>query len=345
MKVAHFVRYGPHQSGLYETTRDMCAAEIKMGLDSYIVDTIHMETQGEPRQTAAFDRGVVVNPPDKADDADVHVLHSGIPEPLFGKKPIVVVLHGAPEYVFHSEVMLHEKGDRGFSTILGYGRTKEVKSFVTLWKRHVPYWQSVLGEAKVSFVPCGVSLDEFKPGGEAEVFVTSGSPNIGYADSWRPTFFQDPFRVIQGVREYWKKDQKARLHLFGTPSGARRDVVWDRYILAVKRQGDFFGQIYELREGMDKVYRGLDILVTTNIDESRVVREALCCGTRVVAPVGAEFTEWTANIASPSDVAAAITAALEDNRLREVRANESSSRYDSKAMAEGMKAVYEKVAG
>lgn len=343
MRVAHFTRYAPRRSGLYETSREMVEAEMKLGLDAFLVDTAYVNNEGPKMTTRIFDRGVEVIPVEDAADADIYVLHSVIPDELRYKKPTIVILHGAPEYVFYSEVMEHEKGDRGFSTLLGYDKEKNIPAFVTLWKRHVPYWQSIFGENKVMYVPSGVNTGTFTPDGETEKFSKPGTPNIGYADSWRPTFFQGPFRVIQGVREYWKKNPNAKLQLFGTPSGQKRDIVWDRYILAVRRQGDFLGDLFEIRADMDRAFRSLDVLVTTNIDESRIVKEALCCGTLVVAPSGADFTDWTCDLAVAEDLADCIEEALVgDKRSRVDRAVSAREKYDSMKMAEGLKGIFEK---
>jgi len=313
MKIAHFVFYGPKRSGLYETTRELCKGEMDLGHDARLIDTSWCQEKTPRPDISKLDRGVEVAPVDWGFEADVHVLHSMIPPELYGKKPIVVVCHGAPEYVFYSELLLNKEGDRGFSTLLAYGREPDkVNKFVTMWPRHLPFWRAVFGDKRVEYVPACADFQDYKPEGPLHPFKMDGCPNIGFCDTWRPTFFKDPYQIIVGVREYWKRAPEARLQMFAIPSGAKRDVVWDRYIKAIQAQGNFLGEIWELHPKMDTVFRALDMIVTTTVDASRVIRECLACGTPVIAPTGCPYTDYTADLGNPAAVADCIQRCMED---------------------------------
>lgn len=307
MNIAHFVRYGPRRAGMYETTRELCAAECGLGHEAKLVDTEFLETGGSAPTTFKYDRGVDVATVEWAENADVHILHSRIPPDIYGKKPAVMILHGAPEYIFYSQVFRHKEGDGSHSTILHYGADENIKAFVTMWERHLPYWQAILGDDKVFHIPPIVNMEDYTPDGEKEELKGAGGFNIGFCDTWRPTFYKEPFQILPGVREFWKRQEDARLHIFGIPTEAKRAKiygnVWDKHILALERQGDYIGSIWELHSNMEKVYRALDVVITMAVDENRIVREALASGKPLVAPMGNKYTPYTCQIENPISVA------------------------------------------
>jgi glycosyltransferase involved in cell wall biosynthesis len=318
LRIAHCVHVAPRRSGLYETTRELCYGEIQCGHKAALIDTSWIGKTSAPT-TYKYDRGVDIAPLDWARDADVHVLHSQIPPEILGTKPSVLCLHGAPEYVFYSQLFEHEKGDGGHNTLINYSKMSCFKRFVTFWPRHAEYWKLIYGDDKVVVCPPPCNMEEYKPEGNKYDFgKTIGAPNIGYCDNWRPTFFKDPFQIIAGVRVFWKKYPKAKLQIFGIPSEEVRmkawGGTWDKHILAVKRQGDFVGTLHELFPKMADAYRALDVLVTSTADASRVLREALACGLPVVAPTGCQFTKYTCNIGEPEEVATQIERAVNDRR-------------------------------
>jgi len=300
MKIAHFIFYGPRRSGMYETTRDLCAAECALGHDAKLIDTSWIG-KGNPPETSRIDRGIEVTTLDWALECDYHVMHSRIHDEVFGKKPTVLILHGAPEYCFYSELLNHDKGDRNFSTLLAYKRDERVQKFVTMWPRHLSYWRAILGDENVHLVKAPVNLSEYSPEGKKHEFQTPGQFNVGFCDTWRPTFFKDPFQIIMGVREFWKLQPDIKMRLFAIPS--TRDIVWDRCIGAIKKEGDFFGEIWELHREMATVYRALDVVVTTTVDASRITRECLSCGTPIIAPVGNPYTPYTVDIGNAEALA------------------------------------------
>lgn len=317
MRIAHFVFYGPKRAGIYETSRDLCLAECELGHDAKLVDTSWHDRKEKPPQTFRFDRGVDVATMEWALGADIHVLHSIIPPPLYGKKPAVVVLHGAPEYVFYSELFRHKDGDGGYTTLINYGKDKRVKKFVTFWPRHEEYWKAIMGDDNVAVVPAPVRAGEYTPDGPKEEFTKGKAFNVGYCDTWRPTFFKDPYQVLIGMRKFWQRfPEDVSLQLFAIPSDKRRadewGGLWDRNINAIKAQGDFFGDIWQLHSNMANVYRALDVVITTSVDATRIVREALSCGTPLVAPYGCPYTNYPCDIGDPKSVADSLCEAKDD---------------------------------
>jgi len=307
VKIAHCVRYGPRRAGMYETTRELCEAECVLGHEAKLVDTEWLETDKAPPTTFKFDRGVDVATVEWAAEADVHVLHSRIPPQIYGKKPAVMVLHGAPEYLFYSQVFNHKEGDGSHTTVLNYGNDERIQKYVTMWKRHLPYWQAILGDDRVQSIPPIINMKDYSPEGDKEELKDAGAFNIGFCDTWRPTFYKEPFQILPGVREFWKRQNDVRVHLFGIPTEGKRarvyGNVWDKHILALGRQGEYIGGIWELHSNMEKVYRALDVVITMAVDENRIVREALASGKPLVAPTGNNYTPYTCQIENPVSVA------------------------------------------
>jgi glycosyltransferase involved in cell wall biosynthesis len=311
LKIAHFVGHTPKRSGLYETTRELCLGEVRLGHKAALIDTLWIGTENKPPTTFQFDRGVDVAPLEWAIDADVHVLHSQVPVQVKGKAPIVMVLHGLPEYVFYSQLFDHDKGDGGHSTLINYGNDPHVTKFVTFWPRHVEYWKAIFGDKKVTLCAPPVNLSEYSPEGNKYTLMNPGKFNVGYCDTWRPTVFKDPFQIIAGFRVFWRDNQDAKMQIFGIPSDGLRQKewggVWDKHILAVKKHGDFFGELHQLHQNMSEVYRALDCVITTSTDATRIVRETLASGVPLIAPIGCEFTKYTCQMDQPNEVALAIS--------------------------------------
>lgn len=344
MKIAHFVYVGPHKSGMYETTREICAAEVQAGYDACLIDTAWYSDKKEPPTTASRDRGIDIKPMSWAETADVHALHSIVPQELYGKAPIVAFLHGAPEYVFYSEFFGHAKGDRGFTTLLIYSQNPEVKKFVTLWDRHVEVWKTYLGK-NVVYVPSCVDTDTYKLEGEKFKLVEPGKFNIGFCDSWRETYWKDPFRVISGIRLFYEKNDDVRLHFFSIPNEKKRDVVWDRTICAVKRTcPGLVGGIYERVVGMDSVYRALDVVVSPVREESRIVRESACCGTPIITMRGKTYSDYQVDFSEPQEICEALERCkkdLESNPDLPTQLNEQANNaFDSQATVSSLEGIY-----
>lgn len=344
MKIAHFSFVGPYKCGMYETTRELCVAELEAGYDACLIDT-SWYPKGKPSVTSSRDRGVDIKPLSWAADADIHALHSVIPSELYGKAPIACFLHGAPEYVFYSECFGHQKGDRGFSTLLLYAQdTKNKVQFVTLWDRHVDIWKTYLGN-NVSYVPSCVDMSQFQLEGEKITLQNPGRINIGFCDSWRETYWKDPFRVMSGIRLFYERNDDVRLHFFSIPSEKKRDVLWDRTICAVKRNcPGLVGGIYERVRGMAKVYRALDIVVSPVREESRIVRESMSCGTPMITMRGRTYSNYTADFSDPEQICNALEECYKDiksnSELPAKLSEQAKNAFDFQATVTSLGGIY-----
>ena len=89
MKLAHLAIVTPHRAGLYESAREIVAAEVQLGESAYIVDP----------QQPRFDRGAPIGN-GLVEQADVIVSHSGLNSYNNCGKPVIRCLHGRPESSF-----------------------------------------------------------------------------------------------------------------------------------------------------------------------------------------------------------------------------------------------------
>jgi hypothetical protein len=102
VRIAHAAIHSPNRCGLYETTRDLVAAERALGIDARIVD---------PAPNPAYpvkdghDRGVPVADVEWGTKADLIVSHSGHDRtPLqHTTQPVIHVSHGRPLSTFMGE--------------------------------------------------------------------------------------------------------------------------------------------------------------------------------------------------------------------------------------------------
>lgn len=140
MKIAHWTL--KNKSGLHRVAESMSAEEIKLGLDSVLIDSTN---------AAEWAGGV---------DADIAVVHSHLPDEM--KRPcqkVVWIGHGTPEHVFQSSVESGLNGGYGASDpfMLVQNWIREADALVTFWPRHQAIWKSMCDKNKpVHCIPMGV---------------------------------------------------------------------------------------------------------------------------------------------------------------------------------------------
>tara|TARA_R110000824_G_scaffold337740_1_gene524309 strand:+ start:1495 stop:2529 length:1035 start_codon:yes stop_codon:yes gene_type:complete len=281
MKIAHSLRFYPKTSGLYETAREIIAEEIEQGHDARILDV-------KPNSTYSkylYDRGIRSCDTEWFKGADIYVMHQMIPSELLKEidKPIVVILHGTPEACYMSDIW---EDSLSLTLIMSLIKDKRF-SFVTLWERHFDFWNNI-APGRVEFIPSCVDSTIYDPekvtpyqfGG-----IASGSPNILFADTWR--IVKDPFHVVNAFKLFKQWHEKARLHIYCRPTdeGNKARTFFDRYLHSISEGKDSFFGIYDsFNPEIDRVMRGVDLVVTQQMDDTRVVREASVLGTPVIQP-------------------------------------------------------------
>ena len=273
MKILHWTLI--NNSGLHHVARDMSEAEKAQGIDSAIIDTMNPENL-------------------KLDvTADVHVIHSHIPDHIKETKPnIVYIAHGTPEHCFQNAV---ESGlNQGYGAgdawmmLMHFMQIADVT--VTWWPRHQKILQSLSDKnTRIEIVPLGVNTDVFKPqdtrgkwAGEPSVFT---SENCHYI-KWPLDLF---------ILWPWVTEQipNARLHAHYLPRDQHR---W--FMPLVYRNGTAYKtflsgdplQQPELINAFCSTDFYLNLVRYGDFD--RMTMEAKACGAKVISYIGNEYADY-----------------------------------------------------
>ena len=297
IKVAHLAEFSPHRCGLYGTTRDMVMAERGVGVDAAFVDS-HVTADKKQIITRPNlkDGDLVIQSLEWAKTADIIVHHSIVHFDLRNKSiPIVLALHGRPESTF---VMEHRKIQRGlFGTTMTHGEDHRYHAFITFWESYMFHLGLQVPKDKLFYVPAMVDLQEYSPGGKQHDF--PGEPRILVATMWR----QDvtPFNVIMAAARFKEKyAPNAKINIIGA---APKKESMQALVKVLKGT---IGEVHPLIANTPLCYRGADMVITPHNIATRVVREAMACGTPVVAGAGNPHTAFTADSRDADAFAAAM---------------------------------------
>jgi len=291
MKVAHFGNFAPFRCGMFHSICDLIKAERSVGIDAQFIDW----TLENPVRNQFYSRvglsyeDITTITPEWAKDCDILVRHSAIPQDVQATGiPIVMVVHGRPEYSFMLE---HTGHGPIFSHMQKYASNPQYKAFLVLGEEYVDVWRYLLEtNARIENLPLMVDLEKFNPWGPKHPLgEMSGSPNIIIADRWR----QDttPFYLLLAAAKFKEEVSTAKLHCFGLPDPNKAHI--SALVKPLMRKGTI-GRAFTAVENMDKLYRTADFLLSPNNVSNRVIREALASGCPVIAAPGCKYTKYTA---------------------------------------------------
>ena len=300
MKIVHWVGITPNACGLYEHAKDQIAAERSVGIDSQAIDfrivpKLPSEGTGEKESIGDIltDGWLTSISVKETQNADINVIHSGIPERNKSERPNVLVLHGRPEYAFALAV----KGNRShYQDYMSYRYDERYPKFAYFWPEHTFTWEMVFPKKKLACLPAFIDEDRFSPGGKlADLGNTRGDVNLLVADIWREDV--TPYNCTLAAAEFVKKYQpKAKIHIMGLGNYNSPAIQGH---LGILKDNDVLGTAAGIMNNPAEFYRTCDIMISPQVIATRSVREAMSCGMVVVAGQGATFTPFTAN---PMDI-------------------------------------------
>jgi len=275
MKVIHYARFSPNACGLYHTTKDLVKAEKGVGIDAHFVDIDSVKGVATLQEPGKKDGWMTTSDPSVAEDADILVRHTSMPNDMENSGiPVVLAIHGRPQ----SSLLLDERTNEPIvEGMYNKGRDCRYKAFFTFWPEHVSFWKRIVPEHKLHLVPAMVDLMEWRPGGKKFDFGEhNGKPNILIADIWRADV--TPFEEIMAVAEWIKTEcPSARLHIAAAPTGKGANVLW-RALREEKVLGYACGQTKDIKE----IYEACDVVVTPHTIATRIVREGSAMGKDVI---------------------------------------------------------------
>lgn len=274
MKIAHIAVVTPQRCGLYETTREIVAAERELGIDARIVDPAPtpLHPGGE------HDRGAKFADESFAFDADVIVNHSGMDGRLdAATAPVIYSCHGRPLSSFLGE----RRGDPPVYSYYykrGY-RSQRFAHIVTYWPMHKGYLQVMFPNTPISVLPPTCDLKAWNADGPAGYGFhgRKGEINCVIADPWRDDIC--PFAAINAFILFSRSWPGAKLHIYGLDNN-RRGI--DPLLQVMKEEGTL-GEVCGWTLGLDNVYRAAEVAITPQTILTRSIREAQACGCAVVS--------------------------------------------------------------
>lgn len=275
MKLCHIVICTPGKCGLYETARELVAAERALGYDARMVD---------PRPTRYYpgegdERGAVIAGKDFVSEADVILDHSGCDGTTDSiETPHVLVAHGRPEVSFISEKTGHAPV---YSYHYRLDHTPKYRGVITFWRQHVGALEVMFREKPVRCVPPPVDLQAWSPKGNTHDFGgKAGVLNAVVTDAWRDDV--DPFHAVNAVALAARQIPGLKLHVYGKQGG---DKAWPALLKRLQEDGTL-GEVQGWTDNLGNIYRAADLLVTPHRILTRTVRESMACGLQHVVCTG-----------------------------------------------------------
>lgn len=268
MKLCHVAIVTPHMAGLYETTRELVAAERALGYDARVFDPA--PTPFYPKEPE--DRGALLCDKSFLDEADVIIDHSGCDGTTDGmEKPHILVAHGRPRHSFNS-------GNNGGPPIYAYhhrlNRTAKYKAVLTFWSEHVDYLKVMFPDKPVYATGAPCDLKAWTPDGPKGYAFhgKAGAYNVVCTDAWRDDV--DPWEAIMAVALAARQFPGIKLHIYGKQGD---DKGWQPLFKQLQEEGTL-GEVCGWVSGLDHVYRAASLMVTPHHIFTRSRREAMACG-------------------------------------------------------------------
>jgi glycosyltransferase involved in cell wall biosynthesis len=317
MKIAHFSVFSPNLSGMYGTVRDLIMAERLQGIDAQLVD-YKLGDMGEAySRVGLVDNGIITISHDWAfEEADILIRHSTLPQPVLEiGKPVVMAMHGRPEYSHMTE---HYGSNPVMKILTTHEKDPQYAGYMTFWEEHLLFWNLVMPKREITYIPACVDLKKFHPEGKKYFTANwTGKPNILVADMWREDV--TPFSMIEAAEKF-RQDYcpTAKLHMFGMPPGTKGFTAQLGQRL---HDSDLVGECNTIVPFLDTVYRAADILITPHRIATRIIREATASGLSTVAGTGCKYTPFTADPRNPDAFAFQINNCWQNlkGRQREIR--------------------------
>ena len=290
MKVVHFSNWAVNRSGLFMCAAEQVKYERKVGIDSQLAVT----EWKVPAKDISFDGWLKPITWDECKDADLFIIHRGLPHELDGlKKPDIMVIHGTVEFIMLEELFSHAE-KQGINTHINLIRGCDAS--VSVNQHDYDIYKLYDPDNRLIMIHDAIDVDKYTIEGHKYPFYHS--PQILFCDSLRPNKY--PSHAIWAMAEVIKAIPDARLTVVGLD--LLGILTWRNMILRSPNQhlAANIENIQLLTNDTASYMRGADILINGNMSgiPSRTELEAMACGCQVVS-YGGDFTKW---VARPFDI-------------------------------------------
>lgn len=285
LKICHWSLWGPRRSGLYETVRELIAAENRIeGVLAGMCIVPSMKSS-ERDKKAHYQGGFIdiIHPELQTQSwgwaykfADIHVIHYSFDLKLGRLKPKVFMAHGTPEAVVASGLL----GEKSKPLLSGAQWIDKFEATIVTSQRAKQFWGVFDSSGKkMHVVNKGIDLEWWQRTGTTANL--TGEPSVLYGEVWRG--IKHPTLLFYAVNEIYKRNKEIRMNAWSL--GVSRKF-WEDLIIQAGFK-DFLGQsnIPGVQDYPEHYYSRGDVLVSPVQagDLSRVAQEAMACGCPVVS--------------------------------------------------------------
>jgi len=292
MKVCHWTMF--NKSGMYRVAESFALTEKTLGVDAVLCNFA---------DESKFDEML---------DADVHVVHTHLPDKVAEntKGKVVWVGHGSVEHTFQTSV---EAG-----TNKGYGASdswmlcqywlQHADALVTFWPRQQAIWQSMCDKHTcVEYVKMGVDLDFWKPIESRGRFL--GKPSVFSAENCH--YVKWPLDLFIAWPWVYPKVPGSWLHVLYLPNDQHR---W--FFPLINRNSCAFRTVASAAvfgpEELRNAFCSVDYFIglVRYGDHNRLCMEANACGMKSISYTGNMYSDFWIHEGDQRVVAEELTAIL-----------------------------------
>ena len=274
MKICHWTL--TNGSGMHRVASEISQAENQLGHASLVLSSF---------EAAQWPQGM---------DADIHVSHSHIPDPIRknSKGKWVWVGHGTPEHCFRvtaEEAATHKYGHADCMMLIQWW-LQNADAIVTFWPRHAEIWSSMCDKhTTVDCIPLGVDKTFWEPGHSAGKYV--GAPSVFYAENCHDIKWPLDLVIMWGW--VWQEIMDAQLHIIYLPTDQHR--FWFPLInrngcgFKTYAQNTVFG-----KPDLRNAFSSVDFVASfvRYGDFNRLSLEAKACGAKLISWAGNPYADY-----------------------------------------------------
>ncbi len=293
MKIRHWAM--TNGSGMHRVGESIAKAETALGFDSAIVDC--------QRESEAWTEAI---------EADVHVVHTHMPNPIQKKVTgkVVWVAHGTPDHVFQGSVEAGITASYGHadSLMLMQYWLRNADARVTFWPRHQWIYQQMVDKGTtVHCVPLGIDTEFWANGVTRGKY--EGTPSVFTAEN--PHYIKWPYDLYIAWPAIFKALDGAKLHSIYLPRDMHR---W--FFPLVNANGCSYGShispITFPHDELRHVLKSIDYYVglVRYGDFNHMGLQAACAGAKTISYAGNPYTDFWITEGDQRTMAVELTAIL-----------------------------------
>lgn len=305
MYIVHWTNWSPRQSGMFESVKDQIKYERKAGLQSDMADPNDKSKEG---RVDIDDGWLSPISWENAKKADIHVLHSWIPDEIKKDKTKkhIAVLHGPSEHMLWKE-WISERKEEAFN--LHINILWKYDATVVLNKHELDIMELYDEHGKLHYIQNSIDLERYQT--DEFSWKYNNHPAIMSCDVVR--LEKLPAHIMWAMPRIVKRIPQARLNLFSLqlePIATYRNI----FCRSKGRNLEHLCESIQLEnKNLQPFMRGADIGFNNNVSgiASRVTMEMQAMGVPVIS-YGGTYTPYIAKIWDLDSIAEQVVRCWDD---------------------------------